>query len=315
MKTYFAALRQFNRNTRLFLITPICVGISYYGFFVVLFNLYLLRLGYGPRFIGAISAAGLISFILVSVPAGAMAKRWGSRKLIITGISLYIVGFSLIPFAEFVPSNWQTAWLVTTYMIAFLGGPFYWVNSNLFLMASTKVDHRNHAFSMRTALLPLSGFIGSLFGGFLPAILSFMLGTSTENPAPYRYALFLAGLIYIPALIAMLKTSEVDNLADEPTEKATGRFPYLLILPIMLVELLRMAGEIGSLGFFNVFLDDGLKVATANIGIISGTALLLSGIAALATPVLAARVGNKRTITLALFGMALCVLLLDVGIK
>lgn len=59
-----------------------------------------------------------------------------------------------------------------------------------------------------------------------------------------------------------------------------------------------------------MFLDDGLELATLNIGAISGTALLLSGVAALFAPVLAAQVGNKRTIQYSMFGMFVCLVFL-----
>lgn len=130
-------------------------------------------------------------------------------------------------------------------MIAFLGRPFYWVNSNLFLMASTTLDHRNHTFSMRTALLPLSGFVGSFIAGLLPALFATLFGLSTDEAAPYRYALFLAGLVYLPALIAMIKTAEVDNLSSETANvdlksEVAEKFPYFLVLPLMLVNILRV---------------------------------------------------------------------------
>ena len=315
MKAYIESLRQFSPDTRLFLISPICIGFSFYGFFVVMFNLYLLRLGYGPKFIGAISSAGLISFIVMSLPAGVMAKRWGSRKLIILGLCLYTLGFSLIPFAEFLPRGWQTSWLVITYMVAFLGGPFYWVNSNLYLMASTQVEHRNHAFSMRTALLPLAGFLGSIIGASFPGFFEMAFSLPSTSIAPYRYALFLSGLLYLPAILTMIRAADLDTQKliiskpkkpVKPQEGVKEKLPYLLILPIMLVDLLRMAGEVGSWGFFNVFLDDGLGLATLKIGLISGTALLLSGIAALLTPILASRLGNKMIIIAAMLAMAAC---------
>ncbi|UCH25761.1 MAG: MFS transporter [Trueperaceae bacterium] len=305
MLDYWRTLRRFNRNARLYLITPVAIGISYYGLFVVLFNLYLLRLGYGPSFIGAVNAAGQVSFIVMSLPASALGRRWGSRKLIIAGIILYLLGFGLLPLAEFVPSGWQATWLFATFMLAFLGGPLYWVNSNTYLMGTTTPAERNHAFSVRTALFPLAGVAGSLVGGLLPGLFATILGVSLEEPAPYRYALFLGALLYLPALLAMLAAHDVDGLPEERAEKATGPAPIALIVPLVLVELLRMAGEVGTLGFFNVYLDVGLNVSTAQIGTIAAVSLLVSGTAALSTPLLAARIGNHMTVTLSMLGMAL----------
>ena len=93
----------------------------------------------------------------------------------VVAVILYLVGFGLLPLAEFVPEGARSVWLVVTFMIAFVGGPFYWVNSSMYLMGVTDPEVRSHAFSLRTALLPLAGFVGSLIGGWLP-------GTASRRP-------------------------------------------------------------------------------------------------------------------------------------
>jgi len=74
---YLKALRLFSRNVRLYLITTVLVGFCYYGIYAVLFNLYLLRLGYGPGFIGLVNAAGWSPVVVFALPAGALGSRWG----------------------------------------------------------------------------------------------------------------------------------------------------------------------------------------------------------------------------------------------
>ena len=48
MNSYLKTLKCFNRETWLFLISSALIGFSYIGIYVMIFNLYLLRLGYGP---------------------------------------------------------------------------------------------------------------------------------------------------------------------------------------------------------------------------------------------------------------------------
>jgi MFS family permease len=303
MKAYLQVLWGLKRDARLYLVTSLFVGVSYYGFFIVLFNLYLLRLGYDTRFIGTISASGTLCFVLLSLPASALGKRWGSRRPVLVGLALYTLGFCLLPFAEFVPPTLQTPWLVGSYVLGFLGSPLYWVNGNLFLTENTKPSERHHAFAVRTALLPLAGFLGSLVAGVLPGLFATLFDSSLTQPAPYRYALWISGLLYLPAFLIMLATHEGIR-SNKLASSSQGRPPYALIVPLALVEMFRMAGEVGALGFFNVYLDDALEVTTSGVGVLSGLALLGSGLAALVTPLLADRWGNKRTIVLAMLGMA-----------
>ena len=84
MTTYFQSLRLFDRNIHLFLVTALLVGITFDGgIYSVIFNLFLLRLDYGPETVGQINSAGLLAFALFSLPVGLLGKRWGSRKMMI----------------------------------------------------------------------------------------------------------------------------------------------------------------------------------------------------------------------------------------
>lgn len=300
--TYLQTLGLFNRNIRLYLVSAFTIGFSYFGIFIVLFNLYLLRLGYSPRFIGAISALGSFAFVVMSMPAGALGRRFGSRPVIIGGILLYFLGFTLLPLAEFVPPAFQTAWLSVTYLIAFLGGPLYWVNSSIYMMGMTGKEERNHVFSVRAALLPFAGFIGGLFAGFLTLRISLILGISLDNPAPYRYTLLLGGLLYALPLWAMIRADNSEHDQEEKTSPPWKLMPLALVIPLALVEMLRMAGEVGTQTFINVYFDVALDVNPVRISMVLAAASLVAGLATLTMPGMVKRWGNDRTVLITMVG-------------
>jgi len=64
--SYLQALRQLNRDVRLFLVTAFLFGFGYAGIYFLLVNLYLLRLGYELEFIGLFVATGALSFAVFS---------------------------------------------------------------------------------------------------------------------------------------------------------------------------------------------------------------------------------------------------------
>lgn len=70
--TYLQRLRSFNRDTRLLLIIWALVGLAYFGVFVLLLNLYLLRLGYDVAFIGQIDHGAQV--LCSALVGGATAK-------------------------------------------------------------------------------------------------------------------------------------------------------------------------------------------------------------------------------------------------
>jgi hypothetical protein len=307
LRTLFA--RDLSRDARLHLVTPLAIGIGYYGLFVVAFNLYLVRLGYDTTFIGLLGAAGTACFVAFSLPAAAFGRRWGARRALLIGTGAYLVGFTALPFADLVPLAVRTPWLVTTYLIAFLGGPFYWVNGSLYLMAVTEADQRPRVFALRTAALPFAGVVGSLIGGAVPGWFALATGASLDDAAPYRVALFASGLAYLPAFLATLASRDARPPADPAHSRP--RLPWTLIFGVGVVEAARMAGEVGTYGFYNVHLDR-LAVSPAVIGTVIAAGFAVSGAAALLAPTLTRRWGARSTIAWCLVAMAGAIALIAV---
>jgi len=189
-----------------------------------------------------------------------------------------------------------------------LGIALYIVNANPFLMTTTSSEERGHAFSVQAALWPLAGFAGSLVGGLLPGLFATALALSLDNPGPYRYPLLIAAVALIPAIAAMLATREISTTHTDETVAETGPAPYGLIAVMALAVLLQMAGSGSTQIFFNVYLDAGLRVTTAWIGVLWAVGQLLSVPAALAAPLLMTRWGKGRTYVLASLGVALSLL-------
>ena len=302
-------IRRFNHPVRLYLVSSALFGFTIFGgIYTLLLNLYLLRLGYGPDLVGVVNGAGMLALALWALPAGALGERWGSRRALITGLRLIVTGLGLLPLAELIPATFRPAWLVGTYMLAWLGVALYFVNTNPFLMRATTPVERRHVFSVQAALWPVAGFAGSLVGGVLPGWIATPLQLSLEDPAPYRYPLLLAAMLLVPAVLALRATSEPAGDHRQAIAPPPDAAPYRLIVLLSLVTLLQLAGEGATRTFFNVYLDTGLRVPTAQIGTLAGVAQLLAVPAALATPVLAARLGNRDTVIVGSCGMALSLL-------
>jgi MFS family permease len=173
------------------------------GIYSVLLNLFLLRLGYGPEQIGLINAAGALTFGLACLPAGVIGARWGSRQIMLLGLALMAAGSLMLPLADTLATQWRLAWLLVQVSVLYLGLALYFVNTAPFVMEAIRPEQRTHIFSLQTALLALAAFLGSLIGGFLPPAIAALLGSSASSPAPYRYALLVAGLAVLPAMLAI----------------------------------------------------------------------------------------------------------------
>jgi MFS family permease len=318
---YLQKLRMLSRDVRFYLTGAAAYGFAQEGMRGVLLNLYLLRLGYDPRFIGLLNAAVLLAFTLSCPPAGGLAASRGSRAVMIAGMALIAVGNGLLLLAESLPDAWEAGWLLGMAALTGLGLALYLVNGIPFLMGATGSEERDYAFSAQMALVPLAAFAGSLVAGALPGALGRTMDVSPEDPAPYRYALLAAAVLLVPAVIALVATEPrgirpvspkevarsagIGRSADPGPGASRGAALWGPVILVGLVAGLRYAGQSTARTFFNVYLDDGLGASTALIGTLTAVAQLVAVPAALATPLLALRWTRSRVIVAGSLGQAL----------
>ena len=300
---YLRTIRHFNRDIRLYLFASGLVGFCLFsGIYSLLFNLYLLRLGYGPAFVGQVNAVGGLAFALSSLPSSFLGSRWGNRRTMILGLSLAIVGHALLSQAEFVPKIHQQSFILSTNSLGLLGISLYIVNGYPYLMEVSSAAQRHHVFSLQAALFPLAGFAGSLVGGFLPGGFAGLLQLSLDHPTPYRHTLLVASLLLTPGVFALVATGQQTRERHEDTPTDASPLPLKLILLLSFIAFLYTAGEGAVRTFLNVYLDDALNASTALIGTLAASGQLLAIPAALMMPFLVRRFGSTRTFN----GAVLC---------
>ena len=210
---YLRTIRHFNRDIRLYLFASGLVGFCLFsGIYSLLFNLYLLRLGYGPAFVGQVNAVGGLAFALSSLPSSFLGGRWGNRRTMILGLGLAVVGHALLSQAEFVPAIHQQNFILSMNSLGLLGISLYIVQRLPLL--DEGLQRRPSAttyFRSKPRFFPLAGFAGSLVGGFLPGGFAGLLQLSLDHPAPYRHTLLVASLLLTPGVFALVATRSRDS--------------------------------------------------------------------------------------------------------
>jgi len=313
--SYRRAFGMFSRDARLYLASAVIMGFTIFGgIYSLLMNLYLLRLGYGPEFIGLVNAVALLGWAVACLPAGWAGRRWGSRRSMVAGLAFAMAGYLLVPLCEIIPRGTaREAWIVASYLMGNVAIALYDVNSQPFLTAVSTPVERDHLFSLQAAIWPLAGFVGSLCGGVLPALFGRLLGTSTDSPAPYRYPLIIAALALLLGVWAIFATrddrgSAVPDAqagpAPAPLAHALRHVPRFLIPLLGFVMLLQGSGEGAARTFFNVYLDSSLHEPTARIGLLMAFGQLVAAPAALLMPVAARFWGHRRVFTWGTVGIA-----------
>jgi MFS family permease len=312
LSAYAQTLRAANRNARLILLLSAIMGMSIDGgIYSVILNLFVLRLNFGPEFVGQINSVANLTFALSSLAAGWLGSRYGSRRIMVMGLGIGAVGALALPMADLVASSWRADWLRLSLVLIYGGLAFYFVNSGPFLIRVTAVSARGAIFAIQSAISGLASFIGGLIGGALPALFAAVMAVSMLNPAPYRIPLLVVGVLISGAFVIALRTHEPgpDESEPESVEARPGaprpRSAYSLIVFMSVIRFLQVAGVGAAVTFFNVYLDDALNVATPMIGVVAATSRLLAVPAALLGPVLARRFGYGEAAVIGSLGSVL----------
>lgn len=295
---YLRALRVYSRDVRFILLVSAIMGFTIDGgVYTVVFNLYMLRMGFGPEFIGQVNSAGLLIFALASLPAGALGGRFGSKALMLTGVLLTAAGALVLPFADVAPKSGQAAWLLVSYVVLYLGVSFYYVNCSPVLISATQSGERTRVIAIQSAMIGVFAFGGGMIAGFLPDILVRLFGWSVHDTVAYRMPLLIAGLMLIPAVTLIARVSSASHqsqvqIGDEKGAPSAGISFVGVVIAMSVIRFLQVAGVGSLVTFFNVYMDEALNTPTSLIGALSAVSRLLAVPAALSVPFITRRVGN-----------------------
>jgi MFS family permease len=303
---YLRRVRSFNRSTILFIAAWGCIGFAYYGILAVLFNLYLLRLGYTPRSIGLLIGTGQLAWALAALPAAVLGTRLGLRRAVLAGLCGMVAFSVLLLLVEQLPPPLWTAWLAATWVLLWASAAIVTVNSIPYLAAIAAEDERPYSFAVRQSVQAGGALLGGVAAGALVARAATWLGASVTDPTPFRLVLWLAPLAYTLSIVCM--AGAVDVPLPAPPAARTGRdpSPSSTLVLFAVVVILGAAAEGTVRAFYTLYLDQGLEIAPATIGALVGAGATLAAVVALSAPLSITRYGARRTYELCLGGAALC---------
>ena len=310
MAAYFRTVRNFPISVHLYNWTSFNLGFAFFGLYTVLYNLFLLRVGFNQELIGQVNGVGQLSWALLALPASLASRRFGLRNVLVVGSLLVSLGLGVLPLVERVPLQVRIAWLFASTFILWTGAALVSVNNLPLLTYITHPEERSHALAVSGSSIALASVVGSLVAGLLPGWIASLGGTTLEQAAPYGLALWLAPVFFLINAFLFARISTNGPLVSEPETKKAAPPPIVLFLFIGIVIFLQTASEGGVRAFFNIYLDKDLGVSTAQIGALFGAAGVLPILSALLMPLLVGRFGSGAAFCLAGLGGAVFLILL-----
>jgi MFS family permease len=304
VKPNLSALSTFRRDTRLLIVVSGMIAVPFFGVQMLLKVLYILRLGYGPQYVGWFLAASSLGFMSMGLPSGMLGNRYGPRAVMLVGGAIVVIGMAMLPLSESVPSFIEEAWPIASQVVLTVGWSMLTVNLVPALTAVTADQNRNRAFSMNAVLQGAGTFAGTLVGGLLPGLFAGLLDESLDAPAPYRVSLWVGAALALLAVLPLWFVHPVGPGTQAKEAEKRGPFPFWLIAPVIAYVYLRHAGWATCQAYFNAYLDTDLRLPTSSIGLIGGAGQFLAILAPLLNPRLAARRSNGWTLLVTTLGVA-----------
>jgi MFS family permease len=294
LNVYARRVGAFRPNARLYLANVIVTGASM-GVFRLLFNFYVLSLGYDEALLGQLITIGNLTALLVALPAGYLADLLGrKRSLILSGLAVTasIVGMVF----------WPQAWVF--YLMNILSGigqALAGVTMSPFLMENSGDEERTYLFSFASGLQMASAFVGNWLGGYLPGWIGAWRVVEATSSLAYGGSLLVVAGVYLLGLspLAGLRSSGLSR--QERSVFAPVRYarrqPALLtrlVLPMFVTSI--GAGLI--MPFMNVFFRVVHQQPDPAIGSLFAWGSLAMGLGLLIAPALADRMGKIQVVVI-----------------
>jgi MFS family permease len=294
LSDYSANVKAFSINARLYLASVILVGAAL-GIYRLLFNFYVLSLGYNETLLGTLITTSSLTALLAAVPMGYLVDRIGhKRALIISALALsaaIVVMIMLPSAATFIAMN-----VIVGFAQSLTG-----VTMGPFLMENSSEKERTYLFSFTSGLNMTSAFVGNWVGGYLPTWMADWVSSTPTSSSAYGASLAVISTTVVVSIVPLLWLRRTHLPASE--RSAFAPLSYFashkklltrLILPMMITSI--GAGLI--MPFLNVFYRNVFHQPDPVIGSMFAWGSLAMGVGLLIAPPLADRYGKIQIVVI-----------------
>jgi predicted MFS family arabinose efflux permease len=191
--------------------------------------------------------------------------------------------------------------------MAFVGGgayTLYYLSEAPFMMRVSTPENRTLLFSINFGLVTLTGTVGNLFAGQLPALFGRWLDVPANSPSAYQAVMLSAVLTGSLMLIPLGLIREPKTERDQsPTGKDVSPLWRTIFKPLTIqLTLPNLAIGFGAailIPYLNVFLKERFEIPDPLLGLLFSLSALLTGIGSILGPRLADSLRSKiKAITL-----------------
>lgn len=292
MSSYLLRVRSFSSDVKLVLLYCLLANIGY-GVIELIFNFYLLELGYREDFIGQWRAVATLAVAGASLGLGAAINRFGNWRTMVGG-------FALLCASSFGLALATSPILLLPLAIGYGASLAFLVNPVLpFIMDHERSELRQHASAVSLSVVSLSLMLGSLLGGMAPDLFARLISSiGAGSVASYRATMLTGAGIALLAMIPLFMMKEARHAKPQRRSRTTRSDETSSERKRTRLDIGQFAlmGGLMSIGvgmvwpFYNVFLKS-LGSSDDQVGYIFAISGLLGALTGLLAPVIVARAG------------------------
>jgi MFS family permease len=297
---YWRQLRSFSPNARQYLLSTIITGVSY-SIYMLIFNLYIVSGGYSRSFLGELQSMPNLIALLGAIPSGVLVDYIGrKRALLLANVGRTVATLGIVV----APGPW---WLRLSMITFGISQSLWMVSGAPFMMENSTEEERNTLFSANFGLQTLVGFFGTFLGGYLPTFFGNMLGVPIEGATAYGATLAVTVALSALAIIPVLLIEERPRPAADPGSNEIRRTDRLLkpwrnlsdpglAARIFVPNIVISMGAAILIPYMNLFFKETFPISDKVLGTLFAISSIITGVATLASPVLADRWGRIRAL-------------------
>ncbi|HTY90199.1 MAG TPA: MFS transporter [Methanocella sp.] len=286
LKEYMRTIRGFHRNVKLLLLRSFIICL-YTGIYGILFNLYILNLGYGADFLGLVLSAHVLASSAMSIPAGILCDRFDKKKLmVVAGMCSTLAAVPLYV----IPSAWSLL------LFSIVGGIFVSISSVVLtpmLAENCTKEDTVHVFSANSSISWIASILGCAMGGIVPGMLGTFAGVKADS---LRLTLLSAVVLLAMGLVVTLMIEERKGAPKSRCALFSLKSLKLSpdVLKFALTSLTFGAASGMIVPYFNVYFTQSLHMSVLDVGLISAVAgvIMIGGF--IITPYLTLKIGKIR---------------------
>jgi len=294
LKDYRDRVRLFRPNARLYLLTVLITGATM-GVYRLLFNFYVLSLGYDEALLGRLITTNQFTALLLALPMGFAVDRFGRKKALILRsilLAVSVAGVAVFPtIAVFYAMN----------MLFGIVQSLSTVATAPFLMENSGEEERTYLFSFTSGLQMGSVFVGNWLGGYLPTWLGTWRGFEPTSSTAYGGALLSISIVAIIGFVPLIfirpangQESRSKKFAPLDFARRNPKMLRKILVPTLIISM----GAGLFIPFMNVFFRTVHGQSDQVIGTLFAWGSLAMGIGLMIAPPIAERLGKIQFVML-----------------